>query len=107
MIVVDEIRIAVVEPLMIGHVGIGGVDADPLSDDLVQRTACLDEVVVDQAGADLVAGEDPLLEPVVKMRGLVTAGRGNVRVHDRPISPWACACFQACVWISVVLLAGY
>ena len=53
MIVVDEVGIAVVDPLVIRHVGVGGMDAHALGHDLLERPACANQVVVDLAGADL------------------------------------------------------
>ena len=43
--------------------GIGSVDAHGLGDDLAERTPGLDEVVIGLGGAELVARQDPLLEP--------------------------------------------
>ena len=51
VVVIDEIRVPVVDALVIRHVGIGRVDADALGDDFLQRPAGADQVVIDVAGA--------------------------------------------------------
>ena len=46
---------AVVEPLVVWHVGVRRVDADGLADELGDGAALLDEAVEGLAGAELVA----------------------------------------------------
>src|SRR5262249_9882523 len=62
VVVVDEVGVTVVDPLVIGHVGVGRVDADGLRDDLVKRPAGADQPIIDVAGADLVPRQDTLFE---------------------------------------------
>ena len=66
MVVVDEVHVPVVDPLVIGHVRVGRVDAHRLAQHLRQRPARLHQPVVDFARALLVARENPLLESGVK-----------------------------------------
>ena len=51
MVVVDEADDAVVEALVVRHVGVGRVDADGLAEELGERAVPRDEVVEDVAGA--------------------------------------------------------
>jgi hypothetical protein len=61
MVVVDEVDEAVVDPLVVGNVCIGAMDADGLAQHLGQRPAAAHQVIVAVAGADLVSGEDAIL----------------------------------------------
>jgi hypothetical protein len=81
VIVVDEVRIAVVDPLMIGHVRIGRMDAHAFRDDLVQRPPFADKDMEHLARAHLVACHDALLKPGIEPRRLATARRVRVHVH--------------------------
>ena len=65
MIVVDEIRIPVIDALVIRYVGERSVDTDTIGDDFRQRPAGTDKVVIDLTGADLVAHQDAILELIV------------------------------------------
>ena len=67
VVVVDEVRIAVVDPLVIRHVGVGRVDAHALGDDLVQRPAGTHQIVKHLAGADLVARHDALFQRGIEL----------------------------------------
>ena len=51
---------------MIGHVGVGGVDANALGDDFGQWPAGANQVIVDVAGAFLVAHQAAVLQLVVE-----------------------------------------
>ena len=62
MIVVHEVRITVVDALVIGHVREWGVHAHTFGDDLIQRPAGAHQVVIDLTGANLVAHQDAVLE---------------------------------------------
>ena len=66
MVVVDEVDEAVVDPLVVGHVRVGPVDAHRLAQHLGERPAAAHQIVVGLAGADLVAGQDAILELVVE-----------------------------------------
>ena len=79
MIVVDEVDEPVVDPLVVRHVGVGAVDADRLEQQLLERTALAEEVVVDLARPDLVAVEDPLLQRGVPLG--YGCGPGGGRRH--------------------------
>ena len=79
MVVVDEVRIAVVDPLVIRHMGIGRMDANALGDDLVQRPAGAHQIIEHLAGADLVARQNAVLQPGIEPRRVAT--RCGVRVH--------------------------
>ena len=86
MIVVDEVDEAGVDPLVIGHVGIGPVDADRREQHLGERPAGPNQVVVGVAGAGLVARQDPRLQlgvrhPMAVLAALVRA------CFDHPIAP--------------------
>lgn len=69
VIVVDELDHAVVEPLMVGDVGVRCVNPHRLTHDLRDGPPLLEEPVQQLARADLIAREDPLLEPGVLGRG--------------------------------------
>ena len=84
VVIVDEVGVAVVDPLVIRHVGVGGVDADALGDDLGQRPAGADQIVVDVAGALLVAHQAAVLQLVVEAADL----RGCVAVRRRWYPFW-------------------
>ena len=66
MVVVDEVDEAVVDPLVVGNVGVGPMDAHGLAQHLRQRPAVAYQIVVAFAGADLIARENAILELVVK-----------------------------------------
>ena len=66
VVVVDEVDEAVVDPLVIGHVRIGPVDAHGLAQHLGERSALPHQIVVGLAGADLVARQNAILELVVE-----------------------------------------
>ena len=66
MVVVDEVGVAVVDPLVIRHMGIRRVDTNALGDDLGQRPAGADQIVVDIAGAFLVAHQAAVFQLVVE-----------------------------------------
>ncbi len=80
MVVVHELDNAVVETLVIGHVGVGRVDSNDLADELGQGPARADQVVEDVAGAQLVALQDLLFEPRV---GIGHLGLGSPAGSDR------------------------
>ena len=80
VVVVDEVRVAVVDPLVIRHVGVRRVDAHALGDDLGQRPAGADQIVVDLAGALLVAHQDALFQLGVEAACLGAIRRGR-RLH--------------------------
>ena len=73
VVIVDEVGVAVVDPLMIGNVGIGGVDADPLGDDFGQWPSGANQIIVDVAGAFLVAHQAAVLQLVVEAAYLPAA----------------------------------
>ena len=73
MVVVDEIRKAVVDALMVWHMGIGRMDAHRLGHDLGQRPAAAQQFVVDPAAAFLIAGEHAFFELAVEARRFLTA----------------------------------
>ena len=62
VIVVDEVDEAVVDALVVGYVGIGPMNPDRFEQQLVERAALAVQLVVDLAGADLIAGQDALLQ---------------------------------------------
>ena len=62
MVVVDEIHEALVDTLVIGHVGQWCMNPHRFADDLGQRAASPHKSVVGFAGTDLVTGEDAILE---------------------------------------------
>ena len=86
MVIVDEVRISVVEPLMIRDMRVRRMDPDPFGDDLVERPVRLYQVVIDQAGANLIAREDAVLELFVQTAGVVRTFGRDLSGHDRPIS---------------------
>ena len=86
MVVVDEVDEPVVDPLVIGHVGVGGMDADRLAHHLRQRPAAPHQIVIDVAGARLVAGEYPILELVVQMARVGSAIDAGYSIRH-PSSP--------------------
>ena len=91
VVVVHELDHAVVEALVIRHVGVGGVDPDGLAQDLGDRAALLEEPVEHLARADLVALDDALLQAGILGGGhLLTRGRGRDR-HDVVASRKRCA----------------
>ena len=77
VVVVDESDEAVVDSLVVGHVGVGGVDADRLADDLGERALRPHKVVEHLGGPDLVPGEDALLELGVQRGILGGLGHGS------------------------------
>jgi hypothetical protein len=66
MVVVDEVDEAVVDPLVVGDVRVGPVDAHSLAQHLGERSATAHQIIVALTGTDLVAGEDAILELVVE-----------------------------------------
>ena len=62
VIVVDEVRVAVIDALVVWHMRVRRMDAHALCDDLVQRTAGTHQIVIDLAGADLITRHHPLLQ---------------------------------------------
>jgi hypothetical protein len=76
VVVVHEVHVPVVHALVIGHVGIGGVDAHGLAQHLGERPAIAHQPIVDLARALLVTGHDALFQ-----RGV--AGIGGTRCGDR------------------------
>ena len=82
VVVVDEIRVPVVDPLMIGNVGIRGVNADAFSDDLGQRTASPHQLVIDIAGALLVPHQAAVFQPVIKTPNHTALSGRDVRIHS-------------------------
>ena len=66
MVVVDEVDEAVVDPLVVGNVGVGPMDAHGLAQHLRQRPALAHQIVVALTGADLVARKNAILELVVE-----------------------------------------
>ena len=77
MVVVDEVHVAVVDPLVIRHVRVGRVDAHRLADHLGHRPALPHQIVIDVARALLVARQDAILELCVKrlrLRGVADRG---------------------------------
>ena len=67
VVVVDEPHEAAVDALVIRHVRVGGVDAGGFADDLRQRALGANQIVVNLAGARLIAVENGLLQPVVQV----------------------------------------
>ena len=65
MVVVDEPHETIVDALVVRHVRVWGVDAGGFADDFRQRTLGADEIVVDLAGARLIAVKNGFLQPVV------------------------------------------
>src|SRR5437762_1034389 len=70
MVIVDEVHIAVVDPLMIRDVGVGRVDPHRLGDDFLRRSTLAHQVVIDVTRALLVARQDAILELAVQRLGL-------------------------------------
>ena len=66
MVVVDEVYEAVIDPLVVGDVRVGSVDAHSLAQHLSERPAAKHQTIVGFAGADLVAGEDTILKLFVE-----------------------------------------
>ncbi len=66
MVVVDEIGKAGIDALMVRHVRIGRMNAHRLRHDFRQRPAAAEQFVIHPAAADLVAGEEPILELTIK-----------------------------------------
>src|SRR6185369_15665695 len=62
VVVVHELDHAVVETLVVGHVGVGRVDAHSLAGDLGEGPSLLEEAVQRLAGAELIAGEDAFFQ---------------------------------------------
>ena len=70
MVIVDEVRIPVIDPLMIRHVRVRRMDTNTFGDDLIQRPAGADQVIVNLAGAHLVTHQAAVFQPVVERVGL-------------------------------------
>ncbi len=66
MVVVDEVDVAVVDPLVIGHVRIGRMDAHRLAEHLGHRPALAHQIVINFACPLLVARQDAILELLVE-----------------------------------------
>ena len=108
MVVVDEVRITVVEPLVIRHMGIGRMDAYALGHDLVQRPARANQVVIHAAGADLIARQDTFLQLVVQTASVVAAPASGLCLHDDPISLYSLVLYGTLFsWISDAVLTRY
>ena len=75
VIVIDKIRVTVIDALMVWHMRVRCMDAHTLGDDLIQRTAGAHEIVIDLARANLVARHDPVFQLAVQGRGVA------VRLH--------------------------
>ena len=65
MIVIDEVRVAVIDTLVIRHMGERRVDTHPRGDDFGQRPAGADQIVINFTGADLIAHQDAVFQLVV------------------------------------------
>src|SRR5579863_1391775 len=74
MVIVDEIDEAVVDPLVVGDVREGRMDAHAFADDLVERPAGAQKIVIDFARALLVARQNAIFELLIEGFGLVVAG---------------------------------
>ena len=94
VIVVDEAKHAVIDPLMIGHMRVGRVNANGFADDLRQGPLGPDEAVKDVAGADLIAVENAFFKFGVYRLGI---RRCHSRLHG--MTP-RCG-VAASVWTSV------
>ena len=70
VVIVHEADDAVVEALMVRHVGVGRVNADDLAQELGERPSRANEIVEDLAGRPLVALQDLFFEPRVGARDL-------------------------------------
>jgi hypothetical protein len=62
MVVVDEIDEAVVDPLVVGNVRVGPMDAHSLAQHLGERPTVTHQSVVAFTGTDLIASKDAILE---------------------------------------------
>ena len=71
VVVVDEVRIPVVEPFVIRNMRIRRMDTDAGGDDLVQWPPGPQQAIVGLAGTNLVTRQDALLELVVERLGFV------------------------------------
>jgi hypothetical protein len=74
VIVVHEAHEAVVDALVVRDVGVRGVDADDLAEDLRPCASGTHEVVEDRAGPHLITREDSLFELAVQASCLVHHG---------------------------------
>jgi hypothetical protein len=81
MVVVDEVHIAVVDPLVIRHMRIGSVDAHALCDDFGHWPTGADQIVIDVARALLVAIENPLFQFGVKRFRLAVVAECRLRLR--------------------------
>ena len=80
VVIVHELDHAVVEALVIRHVGVGRVDPDRLAQDLGDRATLLEELVEHPARADLVTLDDAVLQAGILGGGhLLIRGRGRDR----------------------------
>ena len=66
MVVVDKVDEAVVDPLVVGNVRVGPMDAHGLAQHLGERPTVTHQIVVAFAGADLIAGKHAILELFVE-----------------------------------------
>jgi hypothetical protein len=62
MVVVDEVDEAVVDPLVVGNVRVGTMDAHSLAQHLGKRPTFTNQIVVAFTGTDLIASEDSILK---------------------------------------------
>jgi hypothetical protein len=62
MVVVDKVDEAVVDPLVVGNVRVGPMDAHRLAQHLGERPTVTHQIVVAFTGTDLIAGKDAILE---------------------------------------------
>ena len=82
VVVVDELDDAVVEPLVVRHVGERRVDADGLAEDLDGRPMLLEEPIEDVARPLLIARHDALFETGVFGAGDRLARHRGCRGHS-------------------------
>src|SRR5690349_17739892 len=73
MVVVDEIRKAIVDALMVWHMRIGRMDAHGFGHDLRHGPSATQQFVVDAAAALLIAGEHAILELPIEASRFLTA----------------------------------
>jgi hypothetical protein len=66
MVVVDEVRKAAVDALMVRHMRIGRVNAHRLGHDLGERPPALQQLVIDPAAALLVAQQYALFHLLIE-----------------------------------------
>ncbi len=81
VVVVDEVRVAVVQPLVVRHVRVGCMDAHALGDDLVERPTGAKQAVEHLARPCLVARQDALLKAGIEARRVTLRDGARVHVH--------------------------